>query len=80
MIERSLVLLKPDAVQRGLVGEIIHRFERVGLKIVGMKMVWVTKEQAAAHYPESLVPIVGKKTLDDWAEMGIKTKKTALKR
>ena len=37
-IQRSLVVLKPDAVQRGIVGEIIQRFERVGLKIVGMKM------------------------------------------
>ena len=38
-IERTLVILKPDAVQRGIVGEILQRFERVGLKIVGMKMV-----------------------------------------
>ncbi|MCX6756674.1 MAG: hypothetical protein NTW35_00765, partial [Candidatus Nomurabacteria bacterium] len=36
--ERTFVILKPDAVQRGLVGEIIQRFERIGLKIVGMKM------------------------------------------
>ena len=36
-IERTLVILKPDAVQRGIVGEILQRFERVGLKIVGMK-------------------------------------------
>ena len=39
MIEKTLVLLKPDAVQRGLIGEIITRFERTGLKFVGMKMV-----------------------------------------
>ena len=36
MIERTLVLLKPDAVQRGLMGEILVRFERAGLKVVGM--------------------------------------------
>lgn len=50
MIERTLVLIKPDGVQRGLVGEIIKRFENVGLKIVGMKMVWIDKEFAKKHY------------------------------
>lgn len=48
--ERTLVLLKPDAVQRNLVGEILGRFERAGLKIVGMKFVLPTKEQAYTHY------------------------------
>lgn len=43
-------MLKPDAVQRGLVGEIINRFERRGLKIVAMKMVQVTSEFAHQHY------------------------------
>lgn len=38
-MERSVILVKPDGVQRGLIGEIIHRFERKGLKIVGMKMI-----------------------------------------
>lgn len=49
-LERSLVLVKPDGVQRGLVGEIITRFEKKGLKIVAMKMVWPTKKQAMDHY------------------------------
>jgi nucleoside-diphosphate kinase len=48
--ERTLVLLKPDAVQRNLVGEIISRFEKAGLKIVAMKLVLSTKEQAYTHY------------------------------
>ena len=48
--ERTLVLLKPDAVQRNLTGEIISRFERVGLKIVAMKLVLPTEEQALTHY------------------------------
>ena len=52
MIERTLVLLKPDAVQRGYMGELITRFERAGLKIVGMKMVWVDEEFAKQHYRE----------------------------
>lgn len=48
--ERSLVLLKPDAVQRSLVGDIIERFERTGLKIVAMKMAFATEEQLLDHY------------------------------
>lgn len=48
--ERTLVLLKPDTVQRGLMGEIISRFERKGLKIVAMKFLKATKEQALEHY------------------------------
>ena len=50
MMERSLVLVKPDGVQRGLIGRIIQRFEDVGLKIVGVKMVWVDKEFSKKHY------------------------------
>ncbi len=49
-MERTFVMLKPDAVQRGLVGEIVNRFERRGLRIVGMKMVHVTAEFAHQHY------------------------------
>ena len=39
LMERSVVLVKPDGVQRGLIGEIIHRFERKGLKLIGLKMI-----------------------------------------
>jgi nucleoside-diphosphate kinase len=53
-IQRTLVLCKPDAVQRGLVGRIIARFERKGLKIAGLKMVSVDKELASRHYAEHL--------------------------
>ena len=49
-LQRTLVLLKQDAIQRGVCGEILHRFERVGLNIVGMKMVWADKEFAEKHY------------------------------
>lgn len=49
-MERTLVLAKPDAVARGLVGEIISRLERKGLKLVAMKMVWMDKEMAERHY------------------------------
>ncbi len=49
-MERTFVMIKPDAVQRGLVGEIIQRFERRGLKIVAMKLVHVSRELAEKHY------------------------------
>ncbi len=48
--ERTFVMIKPDGVQRGLVGEIINRFEKKGIKIVAMKLVSVTKELAEKHY------------------------------
>lgn len=48
--EQTLVLLKPDAVQRALLGEIMHRFERKGLKIVGLKMLQMDDAIARAHY------------------------------
>lgn len=51
-IQRSLVVCKPDAVQRGIVGEILQRFERVGLKIVGMKMVMPDEALYERHYEE----------------------------
>jgi nucleoside-diphosphate kinase len=49
-LERTLIVLKPDTIQRGLVGEIITRFERAGLKIVGMKMVSPDEEHFHKHY------------------------------
>ncbi|MEZ4660941.1 MAG: nucleoside-diphosphate kinase [Caldilineaceae bacterium] len=49
-MERTFVILKPDAVQRGLVGEIILRFERRGLKLAAMKMIHVSDELARQHY------------------------------
>lgn len=48
--EKTFVILKPDAVQRGLIGDIIGRFERIGLKIVAMKMILATEEQCQKHY------------------------------
>ena len=51
-MERSLILLKPDCVQRRLMGEIITRFEKKGLNIIAMKMLQVTPELAQQHYAE----------------------------
>jgi len=48
--ERTFVIIKPDAVQRGLTGEIINRFEKKGIKIVAMKLVSVSRELAEKHY------------------------------
>lgn len=62
--ERTLVLIKPEAVKRHLVGKIISRFEDAGLKIVGMKQVWATKEFAKKHYTEDIEKRRGKKVRD----------------
>jgi len=51
-LERTLVLIKPDAVQRGLIGEITSRLENKGLKISGMKLMKVSEELAGRHYGE----------------------------
>ena len=53
-MERTLILLKPDVVDRGLIGEILQRFERVGMKIAGMKMVQPDEKIAKQHYTEDL--------------------------
>ena len=64
MIRQTLVLVKPDGVQRGLIGEIIKRFEQRGLKIIALKMTKVQKSLAEKHYTESIVKKHGKKVRD----------------
>lgn len=71
--ERTVVLVKPDGVKRGLVGEVIGRFEKMGLKIIGLKLVWADKDLAEKHYPASrteLMKAIGQKTLDTYAKYG----------
>ncbi len=51
-VERTLIIVKPDAVQRGLTGEIIKRFEQRGLRIIGMKFMQVSEALAKTHYAE----------------------------
>lgn len=53
-LQRTLVLLKPDAIHRGIVGDILHRFERVGAKMVGLKLLVSDKDTAQKHYTEDL--------------------------
>ncbi len=73
-MERTLVVLKPDAVQRGIIGEIISRFERVGLKIVGAKLFVPSKELVDKHYPSDrteFIKGIGARTLESYREMGL---------
>jgi len=77
--ERTLVLLKPDGVKRGLVGEVLSRFEKAGLKIVAMKMVYIDREHAMKHYPDSrttLLEGIGQKTLETYAKYGMDPKES----
>jgi len=71
--EQSLVLVKPDGVQRGLIGETIRRYEQCGLKLVAIKMVIPTKETALAHYsvdPEWALK-TGTKSIEGWKAKGL---------
>ena len=70
-VERTLVLFKPDTVQRGLVGEILTRFERVGLKIVGTKMIFPDRDHYYRHYEDigHMVTRRGQETFDITLEM-----------
>lgn len=72
--ERTLVLIKPDAVMRKLVGEIVSRFERKGLKLVAMKMQLPSKEQVSKHYTDSeeWLKSSGQRTYDGYVEKGMK--------
>jgi nucleoside-diphosphate kinase len=67
MKQRTLVLVKPDAMNRGLAGEIISRFEKVGLKIVHCRLVEADQQLASTHYPvtEEWLMKVGNNTLND---------------
>ncbi|MCX2726919.1 nucleoside-diphosphate kinase [Thermomicrobium sp. 4228-Ro] len=51
-MERSLIIVKPDAVQRGLIGEILRRLEQRGLRFIGLKLMWIDRELAERHYAE----------------------------
>jgi nucleoside-diphosphate kinase len=73
-MEQTLIVFKPDAVQRGVMGEIISRFERVGLKVVASKVLRVTDELAEKHYPitrEEFLRGMGEKTLENYQKYGI---------
>ena len=70
--ERTLVIIKPDGIQRSLVGEMVARFERIGLKLVAMKMMLATPDHIEAHYtidPEWRVK-TGEKTIKAYKDRG----------
>lgn len=70
--ERTVILIKPDGVKRGLIGEVIKRIETRGLKIIALKMVRPTEEHVRTHYPntEAWVRGMGGKTLETYAKYG----------
>jgi nucleoside-diphosphate kinase len=70
--ERTFVLIKPDGVKRGIVGRILARFERAGLKLAGLKMVQVSRQYAENHYPNTpeWIKGMGEKTLQTYRDQG----------
>jgi len=68
-LERTLVLLKPDAIHRGIVGEILQRFERVGAKMVGMKLLVSKKDTAERHYRSDITERYGQKVRNQLIRM-----------
>jgi len=74
--ESTVLIVKPDGVKRGLVGEIISRIERRGLKIIALCMIWPTRENIDDHYPkdEAWIKRVGEKTLVTYEKYGLNAK------
>jgi nucleoside-diphosphate kinase len=71
-MERTVLLVKPDGVKRGLIGEVIKRIEQRGLKVIAMKMIQATEEHAKGHYPgtDKWLRGMGEKTLENYAKYG----------
>ncbi|MDP3963251.1 MAG: nucleoside-diphosphate kinase [bacterium] len=71
--ERTLLLVKPDGVKRGLTGEIIRRIEMRGFKVIGMAMVWATRDQIEGHYDNSaaFLKTIGGKTKATYERYGL---------
>lgn len=71
--ERTLVIIKPDGIQRSLIGEIIGRYERIGLKLIGLKLMVPTEEMVEQHY--TLDPewrrVTGEKTIKGYLDKGL---------
>lgn len=69
MLQRTLVLLKPDALERGIIGEIITRFERIGAQFVGMKLLISQEDTARRHYTDDLARRRGEKVRELMVKM-----------
>jgi len=76
--EYTVVLVKPDGVRKGIVGEVTTRFERVGLKIAAMKMVWVDADLVGKHYKDDneYHKSVGIKALENYKNYGLDAKES----
>ena len=74
--ERTFVLVKPDGVKRGLIGEIVHRFEQRGLKVIALQMIYANREQVAGHLPKDAVWVhrLGEKSLNTYTKYGLDAK------
>jgi nucleoside-diphosphate kinase len=75
--EKTVVLIKPDGVKRGLIGEIISQIEKRGLKIIALDMIWATKSQIDSHYPKDKkwIKRLGEKTKATYKKYGFDVKK-----
>ncbi len=77
-LEKTLILIKPDGVERNLIGKIIARYEEAGLKVVDMKMLTPSLDLVERHYPDSMAESLGRKAekagakIDDYKEHGKK--------
>jgi len=71
--EKTVVLVKPDGVKRGLIGEITSRIERRGLKVIALEMIWATKQQMDDHYPKdkNWISRLGDKTKENYKKYGV---------
>ena len=72
-MEQTVVLIKPDGVKKGIVGQVLSRFERVGLKLIAVKMIWVDKTFVGKHYKDDVNyhKTVGEKTLENYQKYGM---------
>lgn len=75
-MEQTVVLIKPDGVKRGIVGNILSRFERIGIKIIAAKFIWVNKNVIAKHYKDDRKyhKSVGVRTLENYKKYGLDPK------
>ena len=76
MSDQTVVLIKPDGVRKGIIGEILARFERVGLKVVSAKLIWVNKTHIGKHYrdDQNYHRGVGERTLENYKKYGLDPK------
>ncbi|MBN1159834.1 MAG: nucleoside-diphosphate kinase [Candidatus Diapherotrites archaeon] len=70
--EKTLILIKPEGVQLNKSGEIIEKFEKAGLKIIGMKMVWADEVLVGKHYPKEMAKRIGERAKENAEKRGEK--------